>query len=187
MTKSCSTPKKAKKPEPKKVTVELELHQMGLEKIALENCQEILEGLIQKAKSGDKEAGRFILERFMPNKRKGTPMALKLPKAATPDDINRVSVEIFDKVQKGELSAEEGVSLHDLLVSRVKIYESTIQEKRIKDMERLVGIDVCEMHGIEVSGDLTHMQQAIFDGYTEDMEERKQMAPENLPIEKIIK
>ena len=53
-------------------------------------------------------------------------------------------------------------------------------------MEKLVGIDVCEMHGIEVTSNIEHMQEAIFVGYTRGMEEHKETAPENLPIEKLI-
>jgi polyhydroxyalkanoate synthesis regulator phasin len=158
-----------------------------IEERALESCPEILDQIITKAKSGDREAGKFILERFLPNKRRGTTIKLELSRAATPADVNKISIEIIDKVQKGELSPEEGTTLHELLANRIKIYEATVQEERIAQMERLVGVDVVQINNIDINQPLQELREEVVESYINKLNKAIGQTAENFPIEKIFK
>lgn len=158
-----------------------------IEERALESCPEILDQIITKAKNGDREAGKFILERFLPNKRRGTTIKLELSKAATPADVNKISIDVIDKVQKGEISPEEGMTLHELLANRIKIYEATVQEERIAQMERLVGVDVVQINNIDINQPLKDLREEVIDSYMNKINKSISKTAEHLPIEKILK
>ena len=107
---------------------------IALDALAEGEAQEIVQAMIGKAKEGDSQAGRIILERIWPA-RKGARQAFDLPEIVTAADLPKAISSVNRQVADGELSADEGALIVGLLDAHRKAIETSDLAERLGALE----------------------------------------------------
>lgn len=94
----------------------------------------IIKSMTDKAKEGDTQAARIILDRVWPP-RKGTRIEFDLPKITGAADIPDAIGEITAQVAAGAISPDEGAVIVGLLDARRKAIETEDLAARIAALE----------------------------------------------------
>lgn len=103
----------------------------------LENAlPEILDVLIDRAKEGDVQAARLLLERAIPPLRPVS-APLSLPKSST---LGERGESALDAVMSGRLPADQGLTLLSAIHTQAKVIESTELATRLDAIEALLGV-----------------------------------------------
>jgi hypothetical protein len=93
--------------------------------------------VIEKALEGDATALRLAMERLYPV-RKGRPLAFDMPPLDGATDLSLALGSVLTAIATGELTAEEGVSLAQIIDARRRSIETMELERRILDLEGLL-------------------------------------------------
>lgn len=92
------------------------------EQLFAEDIQDICKSVIAKAKSGDIQAAKIILDRLLPP-RKDNPVNIELPEIKTAQDILKAVGSITQAIARGEISPSEGEALARILDINAKAIE----------------------------------------------------------------
>jgi hypothetical protein len=95
----------------------------------------IVKAMIKKAKDGDAQAGRTILERVWPP-RKGRRIEFDLPEVTRPEDLPSAIAAVARQVAEGVISPDEGTMIIGLLEAQRKAIETGEMLERIERLER---------------------------------------------------
>lgn len=105
-----------------------------VEQLFTGDLQEICKSIISKAKSGNMQAAKIILDRLSPP-RQDCPINIKLPKIKTSKDILKAIGSITQAIACGEISPLEGETLAKILDTHAKAIELYEFEKRLSQLE----------------------------------------------------
>ena len=112
---------------------------VALDKLGEDSANEIVQAMIDKAKSGDGVTGRLILERVWPA-RKGARIAFDMPEVKSAGDIPSVVAAINRQAANGELSPDEAALIVALLDAQRKAIETNELAERLAALEeRMAG------------------------------------------------
>ncbi|MEQ1941492.1 DUF5681 domain-containing protein [Mesorhizobium sp. VNQ89] len=107
----------------------------ALDALAEGEAEDIVRAMIDKAKEGDSQAGKTILERIWPP-RKGARLQFALPDVATADELPTAIAGINRQVADGDLSPDEGVLIVGLLDAQRKAIETSDLAQRVAALEQ---------------------------------------------------
>lgn len=102
--------------------------------------EEIIRGLIDRAKNGDFRAQKLLLERMLPPLRSRAP-TIGLPLIETPSEIVTAYSVVWAAVREGQLTLEDAERLVRLLEAKQKAIETSelaAEVERIKEHLELV-------------------------------------------------
>lgn len=105
------------------------------EKLFSEDVQGVCKSVIAKAKSGDMQAAKIILDRLLPP-RKDNPIKIELPEIKTSNDILRAIGNITQAISQGEISPLEGEALARIIDTNTKAIELYEFESRLIKLEK---------------------------------------------------
>ena len=95
----------------------------------------ICRSLVEKAKSGDVQAQRIVLDKIIPNARE-LPVNVGLPSIAGAADLPGAMLRVLAAVAKGELLPSEGATLGSILGSAGRAFELSELAARLAEIER---------------------------------------------------
>ena len=105
------------------------------EKLMEDDAKEVVEQVINKAKTGDMAAARLILDRIAPCRR-SRPVQFTLPTLSSAVDLVAAVGSILGAVAAGELTPDEGQSVAALIESKRKAIETADLETRLSALEK---------------------------------------------------
>ena len=108
---------------------------MLLDKIADDAGEDILNKLVEAAKTGDLRATDLVLSRIWPV-RKGRPVSLDLPKIETAADLVAALGLVADAVGIGDITPDEGQAVSAVLETKRRAIETVELETRIAALEQ---------------------------------------------------
>jgi hypothetical protein len=108
---------------------------VALEALAEGEANEIVRAMIDKAKEGDTQAGRIILERVWPA-RKGARVTFVLPQVTTAAELPGAIAGVNKQVAEGDLSPDEGTLIVGLLDAQRRAIETNDLADRIAAIEQ---------------------------------------------------
>ena len=110
---------------------------MALDKIADDAGEDILNKMVEAAKTGDMRAADLVLSRIWPV-RKGRPLTLAepLPPIATAADAVAVLGKLAGLVGSGDMTAEEGAAFASIVETKRKAIETVELEARMTAIEQ---------------------------------------------------
>lgn len=111
---------------------------VALDALGTDAAQDLLKSVIEKAKEGDMQAARIILDRVWPAS-KGRHVTFTMPKVSSAEDVARAVGGILEAVAGGLLTIEEGQGLAAILESQRKALELGELEARITELENQRG------------------------------------------------
>lgn len=111
---------------------------VALDALGTDAAQDLLKSVIEKAKEGDMQAARIILDRVWPAP-KGRHVTFTMPKVESASDVARAVGGILEAVANGLLTIEEGQGLASILESQRKALELGELEARITELENQRG------------------------------------------------
>lgn len=94
----------------------------ALDQIALDAAPALLQALIDLARAGNMAALDLLMQRVWP-KRRGQAIRLDVPRIANHGDLRLAKESVTDAVLSGELTAEEGLALDDVLERRQRVLD----------------------------------------------------------------
>jgi hypothetical protein len=106
-----------------------------LDQLATEEGQEILRKVVEAAKGGDARSAEIILSRIWPV-RKGRPVTLQLPQIDTASDLVKALGVVANAVGAGEITADEGAAVANVLETKRRAIETNDLEQRIATLEK---------------------------------------------------
>ena len=107
---------------------------LALDAIADGAAPEVLEKLVEAARSGDLKAMDMLLSRVWPV-RKGRPVTLNLPAIKTTEDLVSAMGAVADAVAGGEITPDEGAAVASVLEAKRRTIETADLAKRIEALE----------------------------------------------------
>jgi hypothetical protein len=107
---------------------------VALDALAEGEAAEIVKAMIEKAKEGDGQSGRVILERIWPP-RKGARLTFDLPEITKADDLPGAIAAINRQVADGEISPDEGTLIVGLLDAQRRAIETSELADRVALLE----------------------------------------------------
>ncbi|MEW9805302.1 DUF5681 domain-containing protein [Mesorhizobium sp. ZMM04-5] len=107
---------------------------VALDALAEGEAEEIVLSMIEKAKQGDSQAGRTLLERIWPA-RKGARIAFRLPEVSKAAELPGAIADVNRQVAEGDLSPEEGAVIVGLLDAQRRAIETNDLAERIAAIE----------------------------------------------------
>ncbi|MEQ1945164.1 DUF5681 domain-containing protein [Mesorhizobium sp. VNQ89] len=108
---------------------------VALDALAEGEATEIVRSMIDKAKEGDSQAGRTILERVWPP-RKGARLQFSLPDVKSAEELPDAIAGINRQVAEGDLSPDEGALIVGLLDAQRKAIETSDLSQRVAALEQ---------------------------------------------------
>jgi hypothetical protein len=111
---------------------------VALDALAQGEAAEIVKAMIEKAKEGDGQSGRVILERIWPP-RKGARLTFDLPEVTKADDLPGAIAAINRQVADGEISPDEGMLIVGLLDAQRRAIETSELADRVALLEERLG------------------------------------------------
>jgi len=97
-------------------------------------AEEIMLGVIEDAKRGDRAARNLLIPRLMPARR-SREINFKLPATKTATEVNAALDAVIGAVAAGEVALEEAESLSALLHGKLRAIEATDLERRLEALE----------------------------------------------------
>lgn len=112
-------------------------HQSTLlaERLFAGEIQSICEAVIAKAKTGDVQAAKIVLDRLFPPRR-DNPVMIDFPKLESGADLLKAVECITSAVGRGDLSPSEGESLARIVDTQAKVLELAEFERRLLALEQ---------------------------------------------------
>lgn len=107
---------------------------VALDALAEGEAEEIVRSMIAKAKEGDSQAGRTLLERIWPV-RKGARVLFDLPEVTVASELPGAIAGVNKQVADGELSPDEGTLIVGLLDAQRRAIETNDLAERIAAIE----------------------------------------------------
>lgn len=104
------------------------------EQLFAEDIKGVCKSVIEKAKSGDMQAAKIILDRLLPP-RKDNPVNIELPEIKTAQDILKAVGGITQAIARGEISPSEGEALARILDINAKAIEICEFESVLTQLE----------------------------------------------------
>ena len=104
------------------------------EKLMEDDTEEVVTAVIAKAKEGDIQAAKLILDRIVPL-RKGRPVQIDLPDMIDAGDVVNALSATLKAVSDGSLTPDEAQALAQILEGQRRAIETTELEDRIKTLE----------------------------------------------------
>ena len=108
---------------------------MALDKIADDAGEDILNAMVEAAKSGDMRAADLVLQRIWPA-RKSRPIALTLPAIQSASDVVAAVGAVADAVGAGEITPDEGQAVASILEAKRRAIETVDLEARLSALEQ---------------------------------------------------
>jgi hypothetical protein len=108
---------------------------LALDKIADDAGEDILNKMIEAAKSGDMRAADLVLSRIWPA-RKSRPIALTLPAMQSASDEVAAVGAVADAVGAGEITPNEGQAVASILEAKRRAIETVDLEARLSALEQ---------------------------------------------------
>jgi len=105
------------------------------EKLMADDAEAVTRAIINKAKDGDMQAARIIMDRIAPP-RKGRTIELELPDMKNATGVAEAQAAVLQAVGDGIVSPDEGKVLADIIEARRKAIETVDHEKRLAVLER---------------------------------------------------
>lgn len=105
-----------------------------LEEMGEENAMAIYQSMIEKAKEGDIQSAKFIMERIMPI-RKSRPLSLPIKDIKDLDKIQVAFDKLFEEMSTGKITLDEMLSLVQVLEGRVKLLDTAEWQQRVEALE----------------------------------------------------
>ena len=105
------------------------------EKLMEGDTKEVIMAVIEKAKGGDIQAAKLILDRIVPL-RKGRPVQIDLPDMTEAVDVVKALSATLKAVSDGTLTPDEAQALGHVLEGQRRAIETTELEDRIKVLEQ---------------------------------------------------
>ena len=105
------------------------------EKLMEGDAEAVIKTVVERAKGGDIQAARLILDRIVPV-RKGRPVQIQLPDMAGAGDVVNALSATLKAVSEGDLTPDEAQALAHLLEVHRRAIETTDLEDRIEKLER---------------------------------------------------
>ena len=112
---------------------------VALDALGEGEVNDIIKAMMDKAKKGDAQAARIILDRVWPP-RKGTRFEFDLPEVSKAEDIPGAIGEVTAQVAEGIISPDEGAVIVGLLDARRKAIETEQLASRIAALEARAAI-----------------------------------------------
>ena len=97
-------------------------------------AEEIMRGVIEDAKRGDRSARALLLPRLMPAKR-SREINFKLPPTKTAAEVTAALDAVIAAVAAGDVGLEEAEALSGLLHGKLRAIETTDLEQRLGTLE----------------------------------------------------
>ena len=104
------------------------------EKLMEGDTEEVIKAVIEKAKGGDIQAAKLILDRIVPA-RKGRPVRIDLPDMAGAGDVVNALSATLKAVSEGDLTPDEAQAVAHILEGQRRAIETTDLEDRIARLE----------------------------------------------------
>jgi hypothetical protein len=99
----------------------------------------IVRQVIEAAKSGDMVAAKLVVDKLVPASR-SRPINITLPKVDSIDSAHQAQAEVVDAVATGDLLADEGQVLSNLIENQRRALETQYLEQRLKVIEEKLGV-----------------------------------------------
>lgn len=107
---------------------------LALDTLSEADGEKIVRAMIEKAKNGDSQAGRVILERIWPA-RKGARVQFNLPTVTKAEELPAAFASISRQVADGDISPEEGSVIVTMLEAQRKAIETSDLAERLAALE----------------------------------------------------
>ena len=107
---------------------------VALDALGEGEAEGIVKAMIEKAKQGDAQAGRTILERVWPP-RKGARLQFDLPEVSKADQLPGAIAAVNRQVAEGEISPDEGTLIVGLLDAQRRAIETSELAARVAILE----------------------------------------------------
>jgi len=104
------------------------------EKLMAGDVEEVVKAVVAKAKGGDMQAARIILDRICPPRRDG-PVAFALPPLKSAEDAAVAMGAILESVSNGELTPGEAGDIGRLIDVFTRALEVSEFEQRLRALE----------------------------------------------------
>lgn len=104
------------------------------ENLMSDDIEAVVKAVIEKAKEGDMQAARIIVDRICPP-RKGRTVEIRLPDTVDSDGVAKAQSAVLLAASEGEITPDEAKILADIIEARRKAIETTELEARIARLE----------------------------------------------------
>ena len=101
-----------------------------------DDTEAVINAVIAKAKDGDIQAAKLILDRIVPV-RIGRPVRIDLPAMANAGDVVNALSATLKAVSEGSLTPDEAQALAHILEGQRRAIETTELERRLEALEAL--------------------------------------------------
>ena len=108
---------------------------VALDALGEGNAEAIVLAMIERAKQGDAQAGRAILERIWPPRR-GARIRLQLPEITAASQLPEAVAAVNRQVADGDLSPDEGALVVGLLEAHRRAIETSELATRVAELEQ---------------------------------------------------
>lgn len=105
-----------------------------VEAILSTSGEDVAKAVVERAKGGDMQAARLVLDRLAPL-RKGREITFDLPPVETAADVAKALGAVLQAVAAGELTPDEGQTVAGLLEVKRKAIETADIEARLTALE----------------------------------------------------
>ena len=104
------------------------------EKLMGEECDAIVQTVIEKAKGGDMVAAKIVLDRIVPI-RKGAVVELDLPEVTTSKGVAAALAALVHAMASGDVTPDEASTISSVLEIRRRAIETQEIDERLKKLE----------------------------------------------------
>jgi Family of unknown function (DUF5681) len=104
------------------------------EKLMGEECDAIVQAVIEKAKAGDMVAAKIVLDRIVPI-RKGAVVQLDLPEVKTSKGVAAALAALVHAMASGDVTPDEASTISSVLEIRRRAIETQEIDERLKKLE----------------------------------------------------
>jgi hypothetical protein len=100
-----------------------------------DDTENIVNAVLNAAKSGDMTAARIVLDRLCPVRR-DNPVSFSLPKIESAADATKATGAILEAIAAGDVTPSEGEVVGRLIETHLKALECSEFEARLAALER---------------------------------------------------
>lgn len=104
------------------------------EKLMAGDAEEVVKAVVAKAKGGDMQAARIVLDRICPPRR-DSPVNLHLPAIESTADAGKLMAALLAAVAAGDVTPSEAIDVTRIIEGFAKIIEASEFEHRLRKLE----------------------------------------------------